>query len=165
VDGKDRRKYPRQPTRRSAQLTLGDQQWPCEIRDFCRAGVFLDVSGAPPLPPITPGFPVSLCLSGDGAPAAVLEGRAVRVEDSGLGLRLDALPDAVFEALCVPDPEQAAREAEDAGMADETCLLIRQECTRRFSTFLDGLLQDFFPCATSSLLDAGYEVTFLEQSR
>jgi hypothetical protein len=50
-------------------------------------------------------------------------------------------------------------------MADETCLLIRQECTRRFSAFLDGLLQDFFPRATSSLLDAGYEVTFLEQSR
>lgn len=168
----DRRRYPRRATRQPVQLVFAGMALPCEIRDFCQAGLQLvfpaDDLGHTVLP-LERGASLAIEFEvGAGAEARhfVVQGKAAHITSSSIGVFLEAISDEALQALAqgagevVPSEELAGV---DLGAGKKRAL--RQECTRLLSAFLDRVMLDFFAWAPGRLREAGLEVGSLSQSR
>lgn len=170
---KERRRYPRLASHKPARLEYAGRSFACEIRDYCQAGFYLafpDEETAHTDMPMEQGSALKVIFSvgqGTEARTLVVEGRAARAAATSVGVHVEAMPEDVFQALQAVGVEPPILAANRAGtdLASEEKQRIRQECTRRFSAFLDAVLQDFFALAASKLVDASYAVSYLEQSR
>lgn len=170
---KDRRRYLRLAIHQSATLVFSGTSITCEIRDYCRAGlylVFAEEEMARAQARLQQGSSLQVrFFLGEGLEARhlVIDGRAARVAPASAGVQVEAMPESTFQALQSASAVQPTAPASQGGkdLGGEDSQTLQQECTRRFSAFLDAVLQDFFPQAAAKLLDAGYEVTYLEQPR
>ena len=168
----DRRRHPRRATKQAARLEFAGITLPCEIRDYCQAGlqlVFPPGEIGHTVLPLERGAPLGIdFVAGSGAVRRrfQLQGRAAHITSTSIGVFLESISDEAMQALAQASPA-GVRPDDLSGIAlgDGKRRALRQECTRQFSSFLDRLLQDFFAKAPGKLNDAGLDAGSLSQSR
>ena len=169
---KERRRSQRRAVLQAARLEFAGMILPCEIRDYCAAGLHLvfpagDMQHA--VAPLERGVPLRVEFAvgtGAGDRRFRLEGRAAHVTSTSAGVYVENFPEPALRALGeVAGHAQSGGEGDAADLGPGKKRALRQECTRLFSSFLDTLLQDFFALAPGKLTEAGQEASSLDQSR
>lgn len=154
----ENRRRPRLETRQSASVLVMGTTVACEVRNFCRSGlylVFADRSGADR----------AANAWGAGAPAEVLftavvgdqprlfrfSGAVAHASLTGVGLMVPSMPQEAFEAL------QAAARSRPAESRSELAALDaadpRQRCSALFKACLRRVLDDFLHGLDAALND------------
>ena len=150
----ERRAYPRQPVRLPGLLMPTDgMARPCELRDFCPAGLLVVVAG-PESGDLSPGAEVTihaLAVAGGGSHELRFRGRIVRANDSGIGISLlepdpagiQALQTLAREQQPAPSPAAAAQDPKRVAAARD----ILAECAGLFGErsrqIMAAFLDDF----------------------
>ncbi|HEY9098879.1 MAG TPA: PilZ domain-containing protein [Thiobacillus sp.] len=190
ISYKEKRRYVRQATLFPVRIFLGDgEAIPSEIRDYCQTGLYVSfVGGGTPDAAVMAlvGMPVSVEMSDGAANDFRFKGRVARVTPNALGVFVLTMPDRALKILqqakhavaqqaspankptatttSVPTPPNESITGSPTPLQSQTTLKL--ECTNQFRSFLDAVMQDFFPRAEEHLIEAGLEAfSFLERSR
>lgn len=145
---RDQRSRSRQETRQSATAKALGQDWPCEIRNVCRLGLYLSFAASPP--PVGRSFPwpaqslVEVLYTGTSAGQARLfsiTGVVAHATTAGAGLYVPSMPEEALQAL------QAAGSAgpvDDDAEAVAASSLSQHPGIRRFEQGMEAVLKDWF---------------------
>lgn len=154
----DRRRHPRLAVTLAASLIRpGLAELPCEIRDFCRAGLFLRLIESRPLSPMqsvaanTPVF-VGFLPGGRGTARHILSGYVARIVEGGIGVALDTMPEDAFRALS--DLALSSKPHEPGRLSEAQSRALRQQCQRALYGALETVLYEFFQGIGGTLNDA-----------
>jgi diguanylate cyclase (GGDEF)-like protein len=143
---------------------------PCEIRNYCRLGLYLsfgDGRGRDAVAVWLPGTLVEVAFSARENGQARhfrIAGRVAHASPAGLGLQVESMPEGVLKALHAA--RASAEVTPSPGLGPRERQLMQQECASLFNDFLNQVLQDFFSGVGDRFSEASDRTCgFLEQNR
>jgi diguanylate cyclase (GGDEF)-like protein len=170
MGSREHRRHPRLETRQLASVSAQGASVPCEIRNYCRAGLYLSFDDPRARDAISAWLPDTAVevafLAGEAGRQRPfrLAGTVAHASPAGLGLYVESIADDVLQALHAAGAEAPRPPTPDLGPQERQAL--QQECTSLFSNFLNLVLKDFFSKVGDKFAEAGDRVSgFLEQNR
>ncbi len=153
-----RRRYPRLATRKDAVVRSGAVALACEIRDYCRGGLYV-AFGTPVsdelLASLMPATGVAIEFQ-DGEREHRVQGQVARALPSGLGVQVPALPDdvmLVLRAAAAAAPQPGQNEA----LGPDARSRIRRACSESFGAAMNRIVKAFFEAVPQTLGQASQD--------
>ena len=168
---KELRRHARQATLQTARIRFGEGvAIPCEIRDYCQTGLYVSFlgEGTPDTAiPALVGAPVQVEFAEGAVSIFRFDGHVARVEPSGVGIFVAAMPEGTLQSLRQESGRQVQSDFSRTGtLKPKQVQALQQACTSQFRGFLDAVLQDLFQWSVARLGKAGQdELIYLERTR
>jgi diguanylate cyclase (GGDEF)-like protein len=144
----ENRRRPRLETRQTASALVMGTTVACEVRNFCRSGLYLVFAGrtgadraANKWRAGTPAEVMFTALVGDQLRLFRFSGAVVHASSTGLGLMVPSMPKEAFEALRAAARSKPAKSRSDLAASDAADL--RQRCSALFKACLRRVLDEF----------------------
>jgi hypothetical protein len=167
---RENRRHPRLETRQSASVSAMSATVPCEIRNFCRVGLYLSFADPQARDAVSAWLPdtlveIAFAASKDGHQRHFrMTGTVAHASPAGLGVYVQSMPEGALRALHAAGARAAARRA--PVLAPQERQAMQRECTSLFSDFLNVVVKDFFAGVGDKFLEASDQASgFLEQNR